>query len=552
MGDWGWLQVLAAVYARVSTEEQAQRGYSLQGQIEACRQKAAELGASAIDEFIDDGVSGATLERPAMNRLREGVREKRYGVVVALDPDRLSRNLIDLLLLTDEIQRAGSRVVFVNMSWENTPEGVLFLSVRGAISQYEKAKILQRTMFGKRQKVRRGGIAHPPSRLFGYVYDPVTDALTVDDAQAEAVRRIFALCLEGLGARRIAKKLTEEGWPSPEGRGWVYGTISRILRNPVYKGLLRQFHKGQGFKDTKVPPMFVPVPAIVPEDVWEEAQACLEERRRLPPGRPRHEGGKGRAFLGGRVFCGDCSRRMYLRYKRGRGPAYYVCPGADRGGHSKPDANAYRCPNRSYWSIRLIDSITWAEAARTLRLTRDQWEWLWEAALASLGREREEKVRERQRLQAYHGSLVSARERVITLMSEGVVTEAEAARFLKESLCRMKDVENRLRELHALDQGASSLASIPAAGWGFINAVLGFSNPQQGCMVDDVRQGVLSLLRVEVAISSRGRVTIRGSLHCSDQPKGHNVVAIQGRKGDSAGDPAQADLLCWPGWPGTS
>ena len=97
-----------AIYARVSTQQQAEHGYSLETQVEACRKKALELGATSIKEYVDDGYSGAYLERPKLDELRDAVGQKLHDVIVIYDIDRLSRDTMHLLLLTEEMERVVS------------------------------------------------------------------------------------------------------------------------------------------------------------------------------------------------------------------------------------------------------------------------------------------------------------------------------------------------------------------------------------------------------------------------------------------------------------
>lgn len=98
----------AAIYVRVSTDQQAEKGYSIDTQLEACRKCAMELGAENIEEFIDDGYSGGFIDRPELTRLRESLARKEIDVVIAYAPDRLARKMIHLLIISEEIVKAGA------------------------------------------------------------------------------------------------------------------------------------------------------------------------------------------------------------------------------------------------------------------------------------------------------------------------------------------------------------------------------------------------------------------------------------------------------------
>jgi len=138
------LTMRAALYARVSTEDQAEK-YGLASQLTELRALAERRGFTIATEFVDDGISGAKLDRPALNRLRDAVRAKACDVVLIHDPDRLARRLAYQLLLIEEIERAGVAVEYVTTPRAATPDGQLLEHVKGVIAEYERAKIKERT-----------------------------------------------------------------------------------------------------------------------------------------------------------------------------------------------------------------------------------------------------------------------------------------------------------------------------------------------------------------------------------------------------------------------
>ncbi len=130
------------------------------------RKRGGERGYAIVhdgahDAFSDDGYSGGDLNRPALERLRQAVREGRADLVLVFDPDRLSRSLADLLVLADEFERAGVRLEFIAQEVDASPEGRLFFSIRGAVAEFEKAKIRERMVRGKREKARQGKVVTP-------------------------------------------------------------------------------------------------------------------------------------------------------------------------------------------------------------------------------------------------------------------------------------------------------------------------------------------------------------------------------------------------------
>lgn len=310
----------AAVYLRVSTEDQAKHGYSIPSQREACAQRAQDLGAEEVIEFRDEGVSGEILDRPGMSTLREAVARREIDLVVCYDPDRLARKLAHQLILTEEFERAGVRLEFVNFEWQDTPDGRLFYALRGAIAEYEKEKIKERTLRGKMQKARLGGI--PTSfTAYGYVFED--GQVKLHPEESEAVRKMYQWFIaEDAGLNTIARRLTEQGIPTKRGRAeWRPCVVRRILTNPVYAGVFiynrldtrnkvynRFLPEGKKVK-AKVRPesewIRIPVPAIVDEETWLKAHEKVQAIRRLHAGYSFEK-----YLLSGIISCADCGNTM--------------------------------------------------------------------------------------------------------------------------------------------------------------------------------------------------------------------------------------------------
>jgi len=284
----------AAIYVRVSTDDQVQHGFSLAEQRGACRNRAAVLGASIIKEFADEGISGSTLDRPGLASLRDAIRNNQVDLLVVRDPDRLSRKLSHQLLLTEEFEKAGVRLEFLDFAWQETPEGRLFYSIRGAIAEYEREKIRDRMVRGKDQKARQGGV---PVGFYnyGYNYSPESGKVTVNDIEAPVVRNIFYwFVYEDIGMNGVARRLNETGIPTRKGRRkWHRNVVRQILKNPVYIGFWQ-------YKEYSIP-----VPEIVDAETWNKAQQKLKEARRLWAGMSKNE-----YLLSGIISCSECCNTM--------------------------------------------------------------------------------------------------------------------------------------------------------------------------------------------------------------------------------------------------
>ncbi len=146
----------AILYARVSTDEQARTGYSLDQQIGALRQRADAESYKVLEEVRDEGWSGAYLERPGLDRVRDLVEAGGVAVVVAQDADRITRDPAHRAFLDEEFERFGTRLVALDDWGDNTHEGELLKYLKGWVSKGERLKIAERSRRGMREKARRG------------------------------------------------------------------------------------------------------------------------------------------------------------------------------------------------------------------------------------------------------------------------------------------------------------------------------------------------------------------------------------------------------------
>src|SRR2546428_9229513 len=228
----------AALYCRVSTEEQAEK-YGLASQLSELRVYVKRKGYTVPEgaEFLDDGYSGADLERPALSRLREAIRTRAFQAVLIHDTDRLSRKLSHQLLLMEEFERAGVEVEFLTVSKDASPEGRLLLQVKGVIAEYEREKIRERTSRGRREKARRGLLVSGPYP-YGYRADPANAGrLVIHEEEARVVRMMYGwLADEQRSIRTITIELRRLGIPPRRGRAWATSSVRKILTSPFYIG----------------------------------------------------------------------------------------------------------------------------------------------------------------------------------------------------------------------------------------------------------------------------------------------------------------------------
>ncbi|MCG9969664.1 recombinase family protein [Pelotomaculum terephthalicicum JT] len=472
----------AAIYVRVSTEDQARHGYSLSEQREACRSRALLLGASVTTEYADEGITGKIMDRPGLSLLREAVRNCQVDVIIVRDPDRLSRKLVQQLLLTEEFEKAGVRLEFLDFTWQDTPEGRLFYSIRGAIAEYEREKIRDRMCRGKTQKARQGGIP-VGFYAFGYSYSQETGVVSVNESEAAVVKDIFSWFVsEDIGINGVARRLNQAGVPTRKRKGgWHRNVIRQILINPVYIGLWR-------YKD-----VFIPVPSLIEEEVWSKTQQKLKDARRLWAGKGRHS-----YLLSGLITCSDCENTMTGVYATwwGKKERRYTCrknhQGAKNAGCHPPKAV----------QARAIENVVWKEVCAWLQDS----DALAREAMANINCH-EGTRRELERVEKHLGDLVKGREAVLDALSTGlfeldVRTKAKLASLKgrQERLEKRKqELEVALREMEKYSAGLEETRAL-AEG-----VLAGLDK-----LKFEEKKALVRTLVARVAVSGRGRPGSKG------------------------------------------
>ena len=343
-----------AIYARVSTESQEARG-TIGSQLEVLRKRVAAEGHQLVAEYRDDGCSGARLDRPGLDALRDAAEAGLLDAVWCLSPDRLARVYAYQAIVLDELARHGVTVLFHDTpALTDDPQAQLLTQVQGVIAEYERAKIAERYRRGKLWRSRAGEVI---AWKCSYGYRRIARCaeraahLEVYEPEAAIVRRIFRDYVESnLSMRQITWQLNQELVPSPTGKAvWSVSTIGRLIRNEAYVGrayynrtaavLDRRPTKAKRQvrrpRDQWIP---IAVPAIVDEEIFDAAQRVSYDNSKWSPRRadPEHW------LMRGLVKCGHCGVSVSCHKMRGRNGAfhhYYYCHNHDplRGGfHNYP------------------------------------------------------------------------------------------------------------------------------------------------------------------------------------------------------------------------
>ena len=334
-----------ALYARVSTERQAERG-TIGSQLEQLRSHVAGAGHELVGEYVDDGHSGARLDRPGLDALRDAAEGGLFEQVWCLSPDRLARAYAYQVLVLDELARLGVTVRFTDAPDlpADDPQAVLLTQVQGVIAEYEKAKIAERYRRGKLFRARAGEITTWRT-AYGYRRVP-RNATTgpahweIYEPEAAVVRRIFTDRASGLTVREICRQLNTDRVPSPSGKPtWGHSTLCRLLRNEAYIGRV-YFNRTETVPDKRptkrtrqIPRAredWIPieVPRIVTDEIFEAASKVSTDNSKWSPRRAE----PGEWLLRGLVCCGTCGVGTNCHKMQGRNGTwhrYYYCRNHD-------------------------------------------------------------------------------------------------------------------------------------------------------------------------------------------------------------------------------
>jgi site-specific DNA recombinase len=389
----------------VSTDEQARSGYSLAQQLEALRGYAAKEGYEILYEVTDPGQSGASLERPGMDRVRDLVQGGNVSVVLAQDRDRFAREPAYHYLLRREFAEYWAEMRALNDRGDDSPEGQLTDGILDQLAKFERAKTAERTRRGKVRKAKEGKIvAASTGSAFGFAFNEARDSYVIDEPQMQVVRDIFRMIAEESTPLTLVRSTLEaQGVPaSGGGRRWYRSTIRKIVQNDCYRSHThkqlqrlvspevaakldpersygvnwwgrRRVTKKQVAEtmpdgtrryrrtyNTRFKPRdeWIAIPVSdsgIPADAVDRARAMLENNPK-----PSLAGGRFWELSGGVLVCGECEHRLQTDRKRRSVITdpyhhYYKCP------NRRPRTGVVeRCPgSRKSYKAEEIEAMVW-------------------------------------------------------------------------------------------------------------------------------------------------------------------------------------------------
>lgn len=298
----------AAIYIRVSTEEQAVEGQSASAQEETLRQYCSTYNIEVFDVYLDLGISGKSLkDRQELMRLIEDCRNKKFNLVLVWKISRLSRNLKDLLYLIDIFENSDIHFASCSEKFDTaTPLGRMTLQLLGSISEFERNTIVENVRLGLVEFARKGGKA---SSVLGY--DNVEKKLIINENEANIVKLIFSLRAEkGLSFSAIARHLNSLGYRTKRGSNYRSSSISYIIKNPVYIGINRHNMKTQN--EYHIESLH---PAIISSDLWDKVHSASN----MPQERTVRTASNYTHF---KVNCMKCNSYMKIFYTFSKGKKY--------------------------------------------------------------------------------------------------------------------------------------------------------------------------------------------------------------------------------------
>ena len=368
---------LIATYGRVSTSNQENEG-TIETQLSAVNSFAEKNGYTIVKQYIDNGWSGDSLARPALDQLRMDAKKKNWDAVLIYDPDRLARRGAWQEVVIEELKELEIDVLFVTIPQPKTDEDIIMYKMRGVFTEYERMKIKERFRLGKVRKAKEGHIIVSEGP-YGYTFilkkgkkgdaDFRQGYYEINEREAQVVRMIFSwVDKEGLKLRGIIKRLKELGIPPRKNKRevWSTSTLSTLLRNRTYIG---EGHYGASYATVPINPtkkdgykkvkktsrrmkpesewIIIPTPKILEEDLFFRVGERLKSNFLLSSRNTKNE-----YLLAGKIWCA-CGKR-----RAGEGPKcgkylYYRCTDRIKSFPLPPN-----CKEKGL-SARILDPLIW-------------------------------------------------------------------------------------------------------------------------------------------------------------------------------------------------
>jgi site-specific DNA recombinase len=547
----------AAIYARVSSARQ-KKDQTIGSQTAALRDHARQLGVELPEEWVfeDEGHSGATLVRPALEALRDLAAQGCVDVVLCYSPDRLARKFAYQALLIEEFTRAGVRVEFVRGPRGDSPEDQLMVQFQGMFAEYEKAQLMERYRRGKAYRARTGSVNVLSGAPFGYRYVRKSDhagaAYEIIGHEAVLVAEMFRRYADdGASIADLARWLTSQGAPTRTGKHrWDRSVVWAMLRNPAYAGTavfgktmtvsespaINRVARLQGRSVPRAVKTVdrpkeewtqIPVPAIVTPGTFERAGQRLEDNKRFAS-----RNTKVPSLLQGLAACSACGYGYYRTSARttSRKIYYYRCLGSDdyryEGGRV--------CGNKPV-RADYLDTVVWDHITGLLAdpaLIRAEISKRLDAARTS-----DPATRQRKRLELEAAGATASITAMIEAFSEQLLTIDELRARMPHLRARQANLQGQINALDTQAADRETYLKLADDLEGFLTQLR--SNAVTATTPE--RQRVLRLLVKDVLIGPE-KITIRHRIPIRERTSHSNQ---EHQAPDTEGDQSASCPLRW-------
>jgi site-specific DNA recombinase len=371
------------LYARVSSTRQAEKELSIAAQLKALRNYAQDRGWEIYKEFVDEAKSGRSTNRPDFRRMIAFAKQRHtfFDAILVWKFSRFARNREDSIIYKSLLRKHGISVISINEQVDESPAGELLEAIIEAVDEFYSSNLAQDAMRGMKENAEQGyynGGVIP----IGYIGKKVKvgkhekTRLEPDEVFAPLVRRIYQMCIDGMGAKEISKTLNAEGITTNKGKTWSKTKIYYILKNEIYTGTLvwNRSSKSQGVLTYNDPENIIRVenthPPLIDRETFKKVQDLLKQRS---PKVTHPRTINSRYLLSGFLYCGQCGSKMVGHAAKSSQFFYYACQNYTKRGKDICDAKLI---NKDKLESFIIDSLkaifTEQNVQELVRLTNEE------------------------------------------------------------------------------------------------------------------------------------------------------------------------------------
>ncbi|MTI65855.1 MAG: recombinase family protein [Firmicutes bacterium] len=442
-------KIRVAIYARVSTTEQAEEGYSIDAQVENIKNRCKVEGKTVVEVYSDKGISGKSVKkRLELKRLLEDSKKGLFEEVIVWKTSRLARNILDLLQIVKELEENNVTFNSITEPYDtSTPTGKLMMSMLASFSEFERTTIIENLKMGMNARARKG--LKNGGRMLGYrsVGSGKESRLKIVPEEAEIVKKVFNLYLDGKGYKAIANRLNKLGYKTIKGNLFGITAIGDIIKNPTYAGKIRfnryvdYSNKRRKGKNEDYILVEGQHEAIIDKEQWDKVQ----EIRKLRAAKyPRTYSGD--FPLSGLMKCPVCGHGMVaartvntLKDGTKKRISYYSCGQFRNKGSVACSANSVRAKKANKYVFNRLKEVLLNE-----KVLKD--------VVSKLNKTRQEKIEpleaEYESIEKKISEFTTKKNRVFDLYEDGTIDKD----ILNERLKKLEDdldaLDSRKEEIH--------------------------------------------------------------------------------------------------------